>query len=1624
MIPVRRSRIAGGRSRSRSEPEAPPRAEPITPRERIVAEAVERWHTGLSELSGGSGLWDVRSLGDALVDLSSAHPSGIAQLFAGRPTRLSNLIREGSALAQARRRIRVVSARTDELAQRYGVAPTYVAVGVATWRTRMGTAADTAVAPSAPSPASGSAPAGTAAATAGASSSAPAQEADPNAPMQRSGPHDVTRAFPTEKVATRVVRAPVLLRPVRLGVHGSESEIDLELDPAVELNPVLVRDLQEHGVALDPGAIAAATMTPHGFSPQTALDEVAALGGALEEFQLERRIVLGAFVHPGQSLAEDLEALQDRVPRHDLIAALAGEPGAREKLASQSLPEPVGPDRPPAQEPGVGDLDRSQHHVLDAVATGAHLLIDAPPGVDVPGTVAAMLAQAVTAGQKVAYVPGSRRAAHGLMDRLRSLGLADLALDLCGDPTWRRSSVLRVVDGLNPAEPEVDAERLATDRAELVRVRRTLDRFVEALHQRREPWKASVHEALQSLAALTSQRPGPRTQVRLDGPVVTLDEDGRVRAREALARAAALGAFRLRAADTPWFGAELTSAEHALSTLEQVRSLSELMPTLLEQVEATSAQTGLDQATTFTQWGDQLRLLEGIRASLDIFNSHVFERSAKDMAAATATRAWRAERDVDLGWAERRRLRRQAKDLVRPGVSVPNLHEELVQVERRRDQWRKHCSGGAWPHLPQGLREITETHRRVQGLLEDLGGVLAPTVGGQDLSEIPLADLATRMERLGADDDSVRQMPERAAALSVLNAMGLAPLVQDLTTRRIPTAMVGAEFELAWWSSVLEEMLAADPALSDMDADTLAQMTEELRRLDSAHIDSLTAPVLSALRRRVRAAIEADRPRAQEFYRAAHSGLADLKEMLARFGDVAWEPRPVWLVPPMVVPTVLGPADQVDLLVLDAVQHLPAEHAIPAIARAKQVVVVGDTRRAGTGLVQQVSWLPRLTLSGDLVDQEPEIAAFLAGHGYEGLVRPIPAPPRQAPIRLEVVDGSGMPTPDSQVVESVQAEVDRAVDQVIDHALTRPEESLAVIAMNTRHADRVREAVLNAAQGSRTLERFFDAAAAEAFTVVEIEAAAGLRRDAVILSLGFGKTPHGRVLHRFGAVSGSDGAAYLIDALDAARHRLSVISCFRAGELDPERLRNPGSQMLREVLQFAEDGAAPAGEEDGEHVADPLLSDLTDRLRRRGLRVVPRYGRAGGVRIPLAVGHPALPGELVLAVLTDDDAYVAEPSLRLRERHWVQRLQNRGWHVRMVYSPAVFMDPQTVADQIAAQVSDIVTERRGGRAPTTPAVPPRTVVDDDDPLVTTNATLSALRGEQIAGAREAPLMDAVAPIAGERSARPDIEPGRPLGDYGDNELDALLAWIGSDNRPRTAAQLRTELAQALGLRRRGKHATAVLGHVVARSGLALAEGEFEPESAAGTDAGTAAGTEADAGTAADTEAESASDAGTEPDAAHQQAQPTQEQDAAPETAAAAAGPVDAGAPVPTDQMPLSGSDSATAAGTNSGTGAGEDSAQGTLDLGPQPTRRADLRHAPGRRRRSTRRNGSSEPQAGSSAGAEVTGNTRSEQGKRPDRPVWSPVMPDRAREDDPRAWGERGEDDDERILTERPPHWQ
>src|SRR5690606_32036533 len=218
--------------------------------------------------------------------------------------------------------------------------------------------------------------------------------------------------------------------------------------------------------------------------------------------------------------------------------------------------------------------------------------------------------------------------------------------------------------------------------------------------------------------------------------------------------------------------------------------------------------------------------------------------------------------------------------------------------------------------------------------------------------------------------------------------------------------------------------------------------------------------------------------------------------------------------------------------------------------------------------------------------------------------------------------------------------------------------------------------------------------------------------------------PHGRVLHQLAPLTTAGGDALLLSALAATRHRLDVVAAFRGEDLDPDRLRGPGSRLLADLLSFAEERAA-GGRDDaepqlevGDDVVDRLVIDLAERLWRAGFIVEVGHGLPGGLRIPLVVGHRDLPDRFLVAVLTDDDDYMGEPSVRVRDRQVAGRLERLGWVVSRVWSAAAFLDPQAEADAIARLVHEAADRALATEPRLSPVgSPPRVEVElDDDEL--------------------------------------------------------------------------------------------------------------------------------------------------------------------------------------------------------------------------------------------------------------------------------------------------------------------
>jgi DNA polymerase III delta prime subunit len=1284
------------------------------PRGTRVAEAVKVWQRHLVDLGGRNTLLWYRDLPAGTLDLTSAHPGGLAMLLAGRPTRLSDLVREPAALDEARRRARTIRAKTLELSEERGIAAGFIAIGMASW---------------------------------------------------------------TVRGATRAPAAPVLLRSCVLKPTGAAREdFDLDLGNDVEFNPVLEHYLRsEQGLDLDTGALEEMANASGAFDPHPVYAALTTLCASVPEFSVAPRLVVGTFSYAKLPMVADLAAQGDSLADHDVVAALAGDPGALRAVRTSVPDSPA--DSDPTHELLILDADSTQQSAIDAVRSGAHLVIKGPPGTGKSQTIANLIASLAGEGKRVLFVAEKRAAIDAVLSRLDGVGLGDLVLDAYDGASNKRRLAKEFGAALERGAQVQDPDTSEIERA-LVDRRATLVEHAGALHEVRQPWGVSAHQAQEAISMLGALPQPPTSRVRVRGEQLAgLDRQHVQELGRQLTEAASLGAWSTEPGSDPWFGARIATSEEAVRARDITSRLSQGGLQDVEQImHEVFAEVSLPQADRIGDWGRVLDSVGRVRDTLEVFRPEIFDIPLGDLVAATGDKAERDANGVSLGWYSRWRLRRQARSLLRPGPPPADLHAALLDAQTQRNAWQQMAGAGGRPEIPVDLDRARTAYTSVSSDLGWLAERLTATHGGGDLFSMTLVDLQARLAELDNRPDRLTVVPQVLGALDALREGGMGALVDDLARRGVEPDDVAAELEFVWWTSFSEDLIVRDPRYGAHDGAQLQRVAREYVAADHAHLRASADRVRAGAGRRLREVL-ADHPDQEALVRA-EAGKSrrhrPLRDLLPKAAETLTAAKPAWAMSPLVVASVLPPGRWFDVVIFDEASQIPPAQAVSAISRAHQVVVAGDERQLPptsffTAAVDEdgapetdaltegfesvldvlTAALPTRRLSWHYRSLDERLVAFANREMYDGSLVTFPGTGTDAVVRLESVEGSGIVQAGEEAIESTEAEVSRVVELVLEHARTRPQESLGVIALGIRHATRLDDALRRvlASDAAHGVGDFFDEDRPERFFVKNLERVQGDERDAIILSVGYGKTPHGRVLHRFGPLNLEGGERRLNVAITRARRRMTVVSSLVANDLDPARLKSRGAVMLRDFLAYAADGTfpvvvtetapatdtatgpttpaaatavapAPAPHPEGmSSTADPLRAEFARRLRDSGLVVHESYGSAGQP-IDLAVEDPDHRGHVLVAVETDGPAYAAMRSSRDRDRLRGEQLGRLGWmHVR-VWTTDLFRDPARDVARVNAAVQQAVASRLtatvASAAPPAPA-PVEATVDSAAP---------------------------------------------------------------------------------------------------------------------------------------------------------------------------------------------------------------------------------------------------------------------------------------------------------------------
>lgn len=1416
------------------------------------------------------------------IDITQAHPTGAAQFFAHTQTRLSSLIREPKAFQRAKEQLAQLRELTRNISEEYGFAPVSLAAGRFTWTELphldtqeipqwTGETYDatgelrfdfTQIQEQSATDISVQAGVGDDAPDAVSEVVTSAEEQDASVLAAE----DTSAKQPIKMATERTV--PALLRGVRIEFLP-DGDAKLQLSTQATINPEVIHALRLAGI--DPERIAKLReMAQISTGIDQPLAQLAAVARVyLPGFQFENQNIIGCFHAPSEVILSDLEAMFPYIHNSGVVAALAGN-AKLQKMMSAPVPPGMAADRLPEVERGVGNLDPAELDIVEAVASGRSIVIDAPAGSQRIETLASITADAAASGKSLIFVPSRAASGAALKAQLIELGLGEMVLDFSDVENVPQ----QIRTGLRLKKPEFELAQVIAEREELVHTRAQLETFLNDLHTVNPEWNLSVYDLLEKLALLTAVENAPRTRVRFSAE--TLAEIKSVGKDEVLAnlhRGDELGIFNQEIDRSAWANSKITDREVAERAVERARRLNEtILPAVRAQSARAAGETGLHQAETPNQWFEQINMFDGISHSLDYFLPQIFETSANHLIAATATKEWRAQHGVSLSHSDKRMYRRELEDLLRPGAVPADVHRELVQVEERREIWKRYTKDAGWPTLPGGMTQIQSSSEMLRKELTEL----AAEVGENSYLDFTFAQIAQVLAALVADAAQMELLPERNEIRNKIQLLGIDHFVEDLRARKVKTENIDAEFELALTSSVFEQLLRKSQLLAALGPRDLADLLEKFRKLDLAHVNSLAKPVQIAAINNMRSYARAHRNDTIRLDQLlAKYGVSVLRDAIATYPRLVQLARPIWIVPPIMAVEYIPQMHWVDLVICDTTERTELAAIIPVLLRGRQLVIVGDRRRnliinAEENLesqhllpletdkpeadkdkdndkdseqvpqsivskaVQQVSAalgsarafakfaeiFPVLQLPTIRAEHDEISARALLAHGYADVYQPIPSCRRKQCAHLIEVDGRGVPSAIGDgAIESPTAEVEAVVDVIVNYALDRNPDSLAVITVSPLHARQISRALQNAKSSSVILERFITQNDVEPFVVVDISQACGLRRDHVIFSPGFGKTVHGRVLHSFGQLQEPHGFLDLIDSLQVARKSLTVVSSLGVGQIDTSRVATPGPKLLAQIIAEAGNSAdSPATA--AESTDHPLLADLGHRLREAGFEVGYDYGFDGSYKLPLVVGMSNSHQAWELAVLIDDDTYIAAESLRRRDRFFPAVLAARGWLVHQTFSTSIFIDPAGQAKEIAQKLLSLHAQ-----SDTTELVPP--VLDGEvwieEPLADTgetdrliHETLAVLNSSDSAADKP----DSFVEVPRDRFPRPEFTPGLQLSAYTDDQLDEVLAWIASDGIIRNEAELIQQLRAELGITRQGVQIDVVLGNVVRRSGLA------------------------------------------------------------------------------------------------------------------------------------------------------------------------------------------------------------
>lgn len=592
------------------------------------------------------------------------------------------------------------------------------------------------------------------------------------------------------------------------------------------------------------------------------------------------------------------------------------------------------------------------------------------------------------------------------------------------------------------------------------------------------------------------------------------------------------------------------------------------------------------------------------------------------------------------------------------------------------------------------------------------------------------ADPGMLVERLGRMEESTHRYGAWAQLVRLhrsLEDAGLVSLAERMRSAEIDGVSAVVEVRFARAEKLWKIATEQHPVLRSLAMEKRHDLVGNFIKLERERLKSNVTDIVASHLSQVPQGAQGDMRIIRGEIAKKRSQIA-IRRLFERAGTAVQRIKPVLLMSPLSVAQFLPPGMLTfDLLIIDEASQVRPEDALGAIARANQIVVVGDKKQ-----LPPSSFFDRVLADeeddneGDDEDVGPDLLAGAAKLGsMESILTLCEARGLNSrmlkwhyrsrdPSLIEVSNrefyNNDLILPPSPLQEDpgyglcftkVQGVYDKGgkrdnrkegeeiVERVAEHARKHPTLSVGIVTFSFAQRNLITLLLEEARRSDATLDAFLREGQSEDLFVKNIENVQGDERDVILVSVGYGPSVAGGRLASmsFGPVNGEGGERRLNVLFTRARVRCEVFASFDPGDIDLNRTGRDGPRILKRFLEFAKNGRSEEHVPTGLEADTPFELDVAEVVRSFGFLADPQVGSAG-FRIDIGVRHPDKPGTYLLAVECDGATYHSALWARERDRLRQDVLEHLGWEFHRIWSTDWFYNRAAEVERLRSALMD------------------------------------------------------------------------------------------------------------------------------------------------------------------------------------------------------------------------------------------------------------------------------------------------------------------------------------------------